>query len=226
VDAALALEPGHLSAYCFIPEPGTPLGAAVLRDEQALPRPDEQAECYEALARWTGPRGYAAYETSNFCRPGEEARHNLVYWLRRPYLGLGPSAHGLVGGVRYGNHYALERWAGALEAGAPCEAEREEENDRTLALEVVMLGLRLSDGIDRRDYDARTWRVVERRYGAALDLALAAGRLEPTAHGVRIPGRFAFVADDVIAWIEARADRARRAPDPAARGLTVAASAP
>ncbi|HEY2956192.1 MAG TPA: radical SAM family heme chaperone HemW [Candidatus Eisenbacteria bacterium] len=226
VDAALALEPGHLSAYCFIPEPGTPLGAAVLRGEQALPRGDEQAECYEALARWIAPGGYAAYETSNFCRPGEEARHNLVYWLRRPYLGLGPSAHGLVHGVRYGNHYALERWAAALEAGAPCEAEREEESDRTIALEVVMLGLRLSDGIDRRDYDARTWRAVEGRYGAALDLALAAGRLEPTAHGVRIPGRFAFVADDVIAWIEARADRARWAPDPAVRGLTVAATAP
>jgi len=224
VEAALALEPEHLSAYCFIPEPGTPLGNAVLRGESALPSSEEQAECYEALSRWIEPRGYEGYETSNFCRPHAEARHNLVYWLRRPYLGLGPSAHGLMNGVRYGNHYALERWAQALEAGTSCEAEREIESEKTIALEVVMLGLRLAAGIDRRDYAAETWRAVERRYAAAFDRAVAAGRLERTAHGVRIPRALAFLADDAIAWIEARAECLATTPIRAARGLTVASA--
>src|SRR5437867_95538 len=212
VDAALALEPEHLSAYCFIPEAGTPLGNAVLAGERALPAPEEHAESYEALARWIEPAGYTRYETSNFCRAGGEARHNLVYWLRRPYVGLGPSAHGLLNGERYGNHYALERWAEALEAGAPSEAERESEREETIALEIGMLGLRLADGLDAGDYAPREWAAVERRYGAAFVHALATGRLERTARGVRIPRAHAFVAADVIAWIEARADRGPAMP--------------
>ena len=211
VEAALALEPEHLSAYCFIPEAGTPLGNAVLAGERALPAPDEHAESYEALARWIEPAGYTRYETSNFCRAGGEARHNLVYWLRRPYVGLGPSAHGLLNGERYGNHYALERWAAALESGASCEAERESERDPTIALEIVMLGLRLADGLDRRDHAPSAWAAVEGRYGAAFARALATGRLERTAYGVRIPRAHTFVADDVIAWLEARAERGEMA---------------
>jgi len=246
VETALALEPEHLSAYCFIPEPGTPLGNAVLSNRQALPTAEAQAGSYESLARWIEPAGYRPYETSNFCRAGGEARHNLVYWLRRPYVGLGPSAHGLVNGERYGNHYALERWAGALEAGAPCEAERECCDERTIALEVMMLGLRLTDGLDRRDYAPDVWAAVERRYAPAFAHALATGRVESTPHGVRIGRAHAFLADDVIAWIEARADRAAagaraervaKAPEAraehatatlrgAARGLTVAGTTP
>jgi putative oxygen-independent coproporphyrinogen III oxidase len=208
VDAALALEPEHLSAYCFIPEAGTPLSNAVLAGKAALPSGEEQAACYESLARWIEPAGYHVYETSNFCRAGGEARHNLVYWLRRPYVGLGPSAHGYMNGTRCGNHYALERWAEALERGASCEAEREAECEETVALEIVMLGLRLAAGLDRDDYAPQAWAAVERRYGAAFEAALASGRLERTARGVRIPRAHAFVADDVIAWIEARAARA------------------
>src|SRR5262249_31559019 len=141
---------------------------------------------------------------------GGEARHNLVYWLRRPYVGLGPSAHGLMNGERYGNHYALERWAGSLEADTPCEAEREPERDATIALETVMLGLRLTAGLAARDYTPRAWAAIERRYGAAFAHAVATGRLERAANGVRIPRAHAFVADDVIAWIEARAEDDRR----------------
>jgi oxygen-independent coproporphyrinogen-3 oxidase len=236
VDAALGLEPEHLSAYCFIPEPGTPLGTAVLTGRQALPSAEDQAESYEALASWIEPRAFMPYETSNFCRAGGEARHNLVYWLRRPYVGLGPSAHGLLNRTRYGNHYALERWAAALESGASCEAEREPESEETLALEMMMLGLRLAEGLDRRDYADGAWAALERRYGMALAHALATGRLERATHGVRIARAHAFVADDVIAWIEARAQRAPRhgarsaagteAELHAARGLTVAATAP
>lgn len=208
VETALALEPEHLSAYCFIPEAGTPLGNDVLRGARTLPSPEAQATSYAALEAWLAPHGYACYETSNFCRPGAECRHNLGYWLRRPCVALGPSAHGLMRGVRYGNHYALERWASALESGTRPEAEREPESDRTIAQEIVMLGLRLACGIEARDHAPGVWRAVKLRYGAALDHACRVGRLEATAHGLRVPERFRFVADDIIAWIEARAEDA------------------
>src|SRR2546426_560878 len=207
VEAALELDPGHLSAYCYIPEPGTPLGDAVARGEQRLPEPELQADMYDALALRLGAGGYRCYETSNFCRPNQEARHNLVYWLRRPYLGLGPSAHGLVGGERYGNFYAMTRWAEALDAGVPPESEREVESERSATQEIVMLGLRLADGLDPADLSERTWLMVEGRYGRAFERALASGRLERTERGgVRIPRRFRFVADDIVARVEADAE--------------------
>ena len=198
----------HLSAYCFIPEDGTPLGDAVARGAAELPQAETQAECYEALNRDTRAAGFYCYETSNFCRPGAEARHNLVYWLRRPYLGLGPSAHGLMHGERYGNHYALARWATALERGDSCEAEREAECAETVADEILMLGLRLSGGFCAHDYSPADWRALLARYDRALAKAVIAGRLERTDAGYRIPAGLRFLADDVIAWVAARPDRA------------------
>ena len=215
IEAALELDPGHLSAYCYIPEPGTPLGDAVGRGEQRLPEPEVQADMYDVLALHLGAAGYRCYETSNFCRPNEEARHNLVYWLRRPYLGLGPSAHGLWGEERYGNFYAMARWAGALEARVPPESEREVESERSLAQEIVMLGLRLAAGVDPADHSERIWLMVERRYRRAFERAQASGRLERTERGgVRIPPRFRFVADDVVARVEADAESGASAGGP------------
>ncbi len=203
---ARELGPEHLSAYCFIPEPGTPLGDAVLAGSRELPSPEAQAELYSEFVTTAAAAGLARYETSNASRPGAEARHNLTYWLRRPYLGLGPSAHGLWSGERYGNHAAPADWAAALEAGARCETERQPETAESVADEVLMLGLRLSTGLCPADHAPGTWRVVEARHGRGLAQAVATGRLERHAEGWRVPAALRFVADDTIAWIAARAD--------------------
>jgi oxygen-independent coproporphyrinogen-3 oxidase len=217
---ALALEPEHLSAYCFIPEAETPLGRATLNGEASLPGPEQQAESYEVLVARVAAAGYGMYETSNFARPGGECRHNLVYWLRRPYLGLGPSAHSLWSGVRNANAYALEAWAAALEGGRPWAAE-EPETAASRADEIVMLGLRLGTGLEPGDYSVADWRAVTDRYGAALRRAVEEQRLERVGAGFRIAARHRFVADDVIAWLMAAADR--RAPE---RDLTLCEAHP
>jgi oxygen-independent coproporphyrinogen-3 oxidase len=219
VEQALALDPGHLSAYCYIPEPGTPLGDRVRRREVALPSPEEQADQYALLTERFAASGYGAYETSNSCRPGNEARHNLVYWLRRDHMAVGPSAHGLWRGVRHGNHYATERWAAALDAGLPCDVT-EIETPRSRADEIVMLGLRLATGLVASDYPAATWGEVEARYGAAFRRAAALGRLERDGDGVRIPAAHRFLADDTIAWLMAEADRADLAAPRREHGAT------
>ena len=209
IERALALSPEHLSAYCFIPEAGTSLGEAVRRGEAALPGADAQADLYEHLTCRLAAAGYGCYETSNFCRPGAEARHHLVYWLRRDYLGLGPSAHGLWRGVRHANHYDLDRWSVSLLDGSDCD-QVEGESAQSRADEIVMLGLRLANGLAAADHPAERWREVRRRYESAFRAALATGRLEVADAGVRIPGRHRFVADDVIAWLMAAADRDAR----------------
>ncbi len=210
VGRALELAPEHLSAYCFIPEAGTPMGDDVLAGRVALPGPDEQADLYADLTERLAAAGYGGYETSNFCRPGAEARHNLVYWLRRDYLGLGPSAHGLWRGTRYGNHYATGHWAAALETGRDCD-EREADDPVSRADEVVLLGLLLARGVRAGDHAPQRWSEVIERFGGAFRDGLATGRLEAAADGVRVPPRHRFVADDVIAWLVAAADRAARA---------------
>jgi oxygen-independent coproporphyrinogen-3 oxidase len=213
IESALALGVEHLSAYAFIPEGGTPLGNAVLREEAHELADDSEADLYALLEARVAAAGFAPYETSNFCRPGAEARHNLTYWLRRPYVALGPSAHGSIGGERYANHYALERWATALERGERPEASRETESPEAVAQEILLLGLRLARGIEAGDHDPAVWSAFRSRYAVALEAAERAGRVERTLSGWRIPRHLRFVADDAIAWIEARAEgRAGTAP--------------
>ena len=207
LERALEIGPEHLSAYCFIPEPGTLLGSAALSGERTLPSPEYQADLYGLLTDRLAAAGYGCYETSNFCRPGAEARHNLVYWLRRPYLGLGPSAHGLVNGTRYGNHYSLERWAADLERGSLPQDESKPESPESAASECVMLALRLATGLRLTDYPLPLARAIARRYALAFDHALATGRLVGETRTLRIAAEHRFVADDIIAWVEARSER-------------------
>jgi oxygen-independent coproporphyrinogen-3 oxidase len=206
LDQALGLGPGHLSAYAFTAEPGTVLGEAVRAGSAALPSAEEQAEMYAAFLDASAAAGLGSYETSNVCAAGAEARHNLVYWLRRPYVGLGPSAHGFVGGERYGNRRALGDWAADLDAGMSPDSAREREGRESRTREAVMLGLRLSTGLRAADYAPAGWDEIRARYGAALAEAVASGRLEGTVEGFAVPRRLRFVADDAIAWIEARAE--------------------
>jgi len=208
LDRARTLEPAHLSAYAFIVEAGTPLGNAVLRGDREEMDGDTEADLYAMLVAATSAAGLRGYETSNFARPGDESRHNLGYWLRRPYLAFGPSAHGLFAGERWANHWSLERWAESLERGLPPESEREREDAGSRAREAMFLALRLGSGLRFADYPPLDAAAIRARYGEAFASAIRTGRLAGASEGVRIPAAHRFVADDVIAWIEARASRA------------------
>ena len=117
VEHALSLIPQHLSCYGLKVEEGTPLARRVAEGE-ALPDDDQQADLY----LWTVGRleraGLPQYEISNFAKPGCESRHNLRYWLTRPYIGFGPGAHSDFGGRRYSFVRDLDAYIrGVLEGG-------------------------------------------------------------------------------------------------------------
>ena len=205
LEAALALDPEHVSAYGYIVEAGTPLGDAVERGEAKPVSPEHEAELHaQADAAFAG-HGLAPYETSNWSRPGAECRHNLTYWLRRDYLALGPSSHGLWLGERYENARALAAWAASLERGGDPAVAREAETAASRADETVMLALRLASGLEMRDLPPGMRDDLEARYGRAFADAHAGGRLERTAHGWCLPAAHRFVADDTIAWLAVRA---------------------
>ena len=205
LDAALELEPEHVSAYGFIPEDGTPLGDAVGRGHAHMVPPELEADLHaQADARFAAA-GLAPYETSNWSRADAESRHNLTYWLRRDYLALGPSAHGLWRGERYADARSLGDWASRLERGADAAVERELVGPAARADETVMLALRLASGLRLADLAGIERAELDLRYGAAFAAAVAGGRLERTPEGWRIPAGQRFMADDTLAWLAVRA---------------------
>jgi oxygen-independent coproporphyrinogen III oxidase len=154
LDAALALEPTHLSLYGLTVEPGTPLGR--WRDRGTVEEADEDRYAEEFLRAHDAmsAAGFEHYEVSNFARPGRRARHNSSYWRGVPYVGLGPSAHEFDGVTRRWNEPSYAGWLRRLATDVdPIEgSERLEEASR--AAEAVYLGLRTTDGL-RIDADER-----------------------------------------------------------------------
>ena len=142
----IALSPEHISMYGLKVEENTPFGR--MGDQLQLPDEDIQCEMYERACELLDQSGYHRYEISNFARDGYESRHNLRYWQREEYLGLGPAAHSFVDSIRYSYPRDIMGYITALEKGRlpetdSCvilsEAEVQEES--------IMLGLRLAKGI-------------------------------------------------------------------------------
>ncbi len=209
LQSALALKPDHLSAYCYIPEEGTPMGDAVHRRTVCLPRVEEQEAMYRALGAAAKEAGLARYEISNFARPGFASRHNLGYWLCRDYLAFGPAAHSLWRGRRWGNVYSASQYAERVLGQRSPVAESEDCSLDSSAEEALFLGLRLAGGLCLADYSARLAAHLLARYRAALEAAAERGLLFRTRGGYRMAERRWFVADEVLAWILAEAERSR-----------------
>jgi len=147
LDAALALDPDHISLYGLTVEPQTPLGRWRARGE-IEPSSDERYEDEFLLAheRLTAA-GYEHYEVSNFSKPGHRAVHNSAYWSGVPYLGLGPSAHGYDGRERRWNISAFAAWQAAVALGDDPREGVEVLTDANREAERVYLGLRTSHGL-------------------------------------------------------------------------------
>lgn len=147
LEAALTLEPDHISAYALTVEPGTKMGGQVRRGEISLPDPDMQADRYEMAAAMLEPAGYHWYEISNWARPGHECAHNLAYWRGSDWWGYGPGAHSHIGGTRFWNVKHPLAYANRLLDGASPAAARELLSATERAEETIMLGIRLAEGI-------------------------------------------------------------------------------
>jgi len=150
LQSALQLRPHHLSLYLLTPEPGTPLAEEVARGFLSLPGEEEVVAMYEVACRMAADHGYRHYEVSNFALPGHACRHNLAYWRREGYLGLGVAAHSFIPPRR--------RWSNPTDLGVYLSyLEREKlppQRDELLTPEEAreeeaMLALRTAEGLRR-----------------------------------------------------------------------------
>ena len=192
---ALAMAGAQLSLYQLTFEPGTVFEARRKRGEMRAPGDDATGALYEIAQEMTDAAGLPAYEISNHARPGKPCRHNLVYWRYGDYAGIGPGAHGRItlGGKKFASTRlrAPERWLDEVRRNGHGTASREEIEPEARLTEMLLMGLRLVEGVSRARFRAETGREVEEALDArALSsliedgfLSLDAERLAATAAG-------------------------------------------
>ncbi|MGN6611950.1 MAG: radical SAM family heme chaperone HemW [Angustibacter sp.] len=149
LQAALACEPDHVSAYALVVEAGTRLAAQVRRGEVTMPDDDDEADKYELADAVLTGAGLQWYEVSNWSTsPATRCRHNVGYWAGGDWWGIGPGAHSHVGGVRWWNVKHPSAYATRLGAGHSPAQAREVLSPEQQHAERVLLGVRLREGLD------------------------------------------------------------------------------
>ncbi|MDJ0838419.1 MAG: radical SAM family heme chaperone HemW [Acidobacteriota bacterium] len=145
LDLIQAIAPQHVALYMLETDLPTPLDKLT-----EAPRPDEdtQADFYDMVCERLGAAGFEHYEISNFCKPGFACRHNLVYWQRGDYLGIGPAAHGQVGATATANHPRLADYCRLVEEQGRGVISEEHWTAERLRQERIIQGLRLSAGVE------------------------------------------------------------------------------
>src|SRR4051794_13485643 len=194
LDAALAAPVDHVSAYALIVEEGTRLARRIRRGELPMPDDDVLADRYEQADATLRTAGFEWYEVSNWATSdAARCRHNELYWDNANWWGVGPGAHSHVGGLRWWNVKHPAAYADRLARGESPAQESELLDDDDRALEAIMLGLRLRDGLPLSALSD-----TGRRRAVA---AVADGLLQPEAHAegrAVLTDRGRLLADAVI----------------------------
>ena len=145
VDTVISLDAEHISMYGLRVEENTPFGR--MKDTLSLPDEDGFAEMYLSASERLRGAGYEKYEISNFSKPGKECRHNLKYWTRAEYVGIGPAAHSFFEGKRYFCKSDINAYIEKI----PCISDTIDVSSKNSALEEeIMLSLRLKKGLDTK----------------------------------------------------------------------------
>ena len=194
---ALGFSPDHLSVYQLTIEDGTPFAALHKAGKLATPAAEAADDLYAATQVLTEAAGLPAYEISNHARPGEECRHNQVYWRYGTYAGIGPGAHGrlVVDAARIATSTERnpERWAGLVENNGHGLIERTPLSLREQADERLIMGLRLGEGLPLAWFEQATGFAADpallRELAERGLLRLVGGRIIATRSGRMVLNR-------------------------------------
>lgn len=198
VEGAIALGPEHIALYCLSLDPGSRYHQQAGNGALALPEDGVAAAMYEDASGLLENAGFECYELSNFARKGFACRHNLQYWRRGDYLGLGPGAWSFLGGIRSSSVPDIDEYARRLRAGLPVLQTGERISAAQAAQEQVLLGLRLSEGIDLAGFRVSHGEEAYDRLAAAVKVHEGRGLIELTAGRLRLTRAGRLLADEVI----------------------------
>ncbi len=196
---ALSMAIDHVSLYQLTIEQGTAFGDRYNRGSlRGLPEDDTAADMYEATQDICGAAGFTAYEVSNHAKPGAESRHNLIYWRYGDYVGIGPGAHGRItlNGQRIASETELApgKWLHGVESGTGAETRRA-LTGLDQAGEYLMMGLRISEGIDVDRYTALAGQPLN---AGKLTYLTDIGMITPSASNLRVTDQGRMVLNAVI----------------------------
>jgi oxygen-independent coproporphyrinogen-3 oxidase len=195
----LQIRPEHISIYMLEIDEGSRLGKESLAggtrySAQDIPSDDAMAEAYESACARLADTGYEHYEISNWSLPGFRSRHNLKYWRREPYIGVGAGAHSFDGARRWSNVHDSAKYVARVESGVSPREQIESVTAQQALDEELFLGLRQLEGIDL----AR----VEKQYGVSLQARIARlreqGLLEMDGAKLRLAPAHLTVSNEVF----------------------------
>ncbi len=196
VAKAIALDIPHMSLYSLILENHTVFMNRMRRGKLPLPKEELEAEMFEYIIAELERAGFEHYEISNFCKPGFESRHNLMYWDNAEYYGIGAGASGYVNGVRYKNHGPIRHYLNAVEAGNARITE-EHLSQREQMEEEMFLGLRKKSGVSMARFEEKFGRSFDGLYGEIIRDLVQQGLMQIDGDRVRMTKRGLFLGDTV-----------------------------
>ena len=198
IDAAIALDPDHLSLYMLEVYPNAPLKDDMARARWSQAPDDDVAAMYMGAMERLEAAGFGQYEISNVAKPGRRSRHNLKYWTDGEWLGFGCGAHSTREGVRWKNISSTQEYIAQVGCGASLAVDvRRLKPDEQLG-DALFTGLRLVDGIDVNAIQIRYGVDVWRRFGADLEPFLEAGCLRRDGHRLSLTRQGMLLAHEVM----------------------------
>lgn len=178
LEMILTLNPEHISAYSLIIEDGTRFSKLYEQNKLKLPNEDEERQMYHLAKDILSKNDFSQYEISNYSKEGFECRHNIAYWKMNNWLGVGSAASSYIDGDRFTNFSKIETYIEKIENN---QSPREEESKNTMEEnieEFMFMGLRLIEGINEDEFEARFNRIVDSYYKDILKKFILQGLLE------------------------------------------------
>lgn len=199
---AISYAVDHLSLYQLTIEEGTPFYGLHKAGKLIVPDGDQSALLYEATQEITEREGMPAYEVSNHARPGAESRHNLTYWRSGDYAGIGAGAHGRRLGMRTARHKKPENFLSAIARNGHGIADEAPLSAIEAADEALVMGLRLTEGIDT-DAIARRFGLAEIVDWRRVERLAASGHLDRQGPRIALTAKGRLLLDHILGEIAA-----------------------
>lgn len=194
VDLAIAGGVKHISVYALTPEVGTPIYTDYLNGE--LLSDDEVADIYDDIRAYLKEKGYNRYEISNFAVKGYESKHNLNYWKRGEYIGVGVSASSFIDGRRFTNSFKIDEYINAIILNKNPEISSDIIDEADAKFEFIMLGLRTTNGISITEFNKTFNADFDKEYKDVL--SKKAEFLVRDGDTLKIKDEYLYVQNDII----------------------------
>ena len=196
IELAVSCGSKHISMYALTVEDGTPIFTDYLNGE--LPDSDEVAEMYEFGRKILEEKGYKRYEVSNFALEGFESKHNLNYWKRGEYIGVGISASSFMRGKRFTNTFDLDEYMKCIISGFYPAVTSEDVNEADAKFEFVMLALRTKYGVNMQEYKEKFGTSLGEDFPVALKKTVK--YLELDGGNLKIKDEYLYVQNSILVY--------------------------